>query len=69
MAGVVVSLYFVSRRSPGELSVRYDMDERDLPDHPKHHLQCNRIGETIRKPTGEVTCVQVLQMIYASLLW
>jgi len=35
-------------------------DERDLPNHPKHHLQCNRMGETLRLPTGEVKCMQVL---------
>jgi hypothetical protein len=53
---------------PGGPSIRYDMDERDLPDHPKHHLQSSQIGEHVRLPTGEITCVQVLEMIYASFL-
>lgn len=51
---------------PGGPSIRYDMDERDLPEHPRYHLQSSRIGEEVRLPTGEVTCVQVLEMIYVS---
>jgi hypothetical protein len=43
--------------------VRYDMHERELPGHPKHHLQASTLGEGIRLPTGEVTCEDVLETI------
>lgn len=64
----VLLAYSYHYQAPDGSSIRYDMDERDLPSHPKHHLQCNQIGEQVRLPTGEVTCVQVLEMIYASFL-
>ena len=48
---------------PDGWSVRYDMEERDQPGHPKHHLQASVLGEGVRLPTGEVKCEQVLEMI------
>ncbi len=39
------------------------MDEKELEDHPKHHLQASALGAGVRLPTGEVSCEQVLELI------
>ncbi len=34
------------------------MDEKELEDHPKHHLQASALGADVQLPTGEVSCEQ-----------
>ena len=46
-------------------SIRYDMDPRVASArHPKHHLQTSEFGKNIRLPTGEVSCEEILEMIF-----
>lgn len=46
-------------------SIRYDLDpEAASARHPRHHLQTSEFGKDIRMPTGEVSCEEVLQMIF-----
>ena len=39
------------------------MDEKELEDHPKHHLQASTLGADVRLPTGEVSCEQVFELM------
>jgi hypothetical protein len=39
------------------------MDENELEDHPKHHLEASALSADVRLPTGEVSCEQVLKLI------
>ena len=50
---------------PDGLSIRFDKDSDNAsPSHPEHHLQTSRIGKDIRLPTGEVSCEQILELIF-----
>ncbi|MGB3682666.1 MAG: DUF6516 family protein [Rubrobacteraceae bacterium] len=48
---------------PDDWFVRYDMHEKGLEGHPKHHLQASALDENARLPTGPVKCEDVLEMI------
>lgn len=50
---------------PDGLWIRYDKDtDNASADHPEHHLQANGIGKDTRLPTGEVSCEEILEMIF-----
>lgn len=50
---------------PYGISIRYDMDPANAsPPHPEHHRQTSAIGDDVRLPTGEITCEEVLRMIF-----
>jgi hypothetical protein len=52
-------------QTPHGLSIRYDKDPENVsPAHPEHHLQSSGIGKDIRLPTGEVSCEEILEMIF-----
>jgi hypothetical protein len=58
-------VYSYHYQVPYGSSIRYDMDSRAASaKHPKYHLQTSEFGKGIRMPTGEVTCEEVLRMIF-----
>jgi len=54
---------------PHGLSIRYDKgSDNKSPTHPEHHLQTSGVGENIWLPTGEVSCEEILEMIFEQLV-
>lgn len=58
----LLSYKYHYQRSDGWF-VRYDLEEKERPGHPRHHLQASALGRNVRLTTGEVRCEQVLEMI------
>ncbi|HLM77577.1 MAG TPA: DUF6516 family protein [Rubrobacteraceae bacterium] len=57
--------YHYQRTDAENCFLRYDMEEWEQADHPKHHLQVSPLSKNIRLPTGEVHCEDVLMAIIA----